>query len=144
MTFDFNGQTVVVTGAASGIGAVIARHFADAGAHLVLSDVDGERLGRVAEEIAATGRDRPIVKAGDLSQEVTAGRVIKAAIDKFGTLDVLVNNAGGGIIKPFLDHTPDTLRTTIDRNLWTTLWCTWHAVPVMKARGYGRIVNVAS
>jgi 2,3-dihydroxy-2,3-dihydro-p-cumate dehydrogenase len=144
MTFDFNGQTVVVTGAASGIGAVIARHFADAGAHLVLSDVDGERLGRVAEEIAATGRDRPIVKAGDLSQEVTAGRVIKAAIDKFGTLDVLVNNAGGGIIKPFLDHTPDTLRTTIDRNLWTTLWCTWHAVPVMKARGYGRIVNIGA
>ena len=144
MTFDFVGQTVVVTGAASGIGAVIARHFADAGAHLVLSDVDGERLGRVAEEIAATGRDRPIVKAGDLSQEVTAGRVIKAAIDKFGTLDVLVNNAGGGIIKPFLDHTPDTLRTTIDRNLWTTLWCTWHAVPVMKARGYGRIVNIGA
>ena len=144
MTFDFEGQTVVVTGAASGIGAVIARHFADAGAHLVLSDVDGERLGRVAEEIAATGRDRPIVKAGDLSQEATASRVIKAATEKFGTLDVLVNNAGGGIIKPFLDHTPDTLRTTIDRNLWTTLWCTWHAVPVMKARGYGRIVNIGA
>lgn len=144
MTFDFDGQTVVVTGAASGIGAVIARHFADAGAHLVLSDVDEERLGSVAKEIAATGRDRPIVRAGDLSQEATAGSVIKAAIEKFGTLDVLVNNAGGGIIKPFLDHTPDTLRTTIDRNLWTTLWCTWHAVPVMKARGYGRIVNIGA
>ena len=144
MTFDFNGQTVVVTGAASGIGAVIARHFADAGAHLVLSDADEERLGRVADEIAATGRDRPIVKAGDLSQEPVAGRVIKAAVETFGALDILVNNAGGGIIKPFLDHTPETLRTTIDRNLWTTLWCTWHAVPIMKARGYGRIVNIGA
>jgi 2,3-dihydroxy-2,3-dihydro-p-cumate dehydrogenase len=144
MTFDFVGQTVVVTGAASGIGAVIARHFADAGAHLVLSDVDETRLGGVADAIAATGRDRPIVKAGDLSQEATASRVIKAATENFGTLDVLVNNAGGGIIKPFLDHTPETLRTTIDRNLWTTLWCTWHAVPVMKARGYGRIVNIGA
>lgn len=144
MTFSYKGQTVVVTGAASGIGAVIAQHFAEAGANLVVSDVDEERLGKVAEEIAAAGYDRPVVTAGDLSLETVAGRVINAAIDKFGALDVLVNNAGGGIIKPFLDHTPDTLRTTIDRNLWTTLWCTWHAVPFMKARGYGRIVNIGA
>jgi 2,3-dihydroxy-2,3-dihydro-p-cumate dehydrogenase len=144
MTFSYEGQTVVVTGAASGIGAVIARHFADAGANLVISDIDEDPLGKVADEIAATGRARPLVKAGDLSQESVAGRVIKAAIEKFGTIDILINNAGGGIIKPFLDHTPDTLRTTIDRNLWTTLWCTWHALPIMKARGYGRIVNIGA
>ncbi len=144
VTFRFDGQTVVVTGAASGIGAVIARHFADAGANLVLSDVDGERLGVVADSIVTSGHARPILKAGDLAQEDVAGDVIKAAIEKYGTLDILVNNAGGGIIKPFLEHTPDTLRTTIDRNLWTTLWCTWHAVPIMKARGYGRIVNIGA
>ena len=144
MNFRFDGQTVVVTGAASGIGAVIARHFADAGAHLVLSDVDGDRLEAVADDIVTGGHARPILKAGDLSREDVAGSVIKAAIDTFGTLDILVNNAGGGIIKPFLDHTPDTLRTTINRNLWTTLWCTWHAVPIMKARGYGRIVNIGA
>lgn len=144
MTYRFDGQTVVVTGAASGIGAVIARHFADAGAHLVLSDVDGDRLETVADNIVAGGYARPILKAGDLSREDVAGGVIKAAIETFGTLDILVNNAGGGIIKPFLDHTPDTLRTTIDRNLWTALWCTWHAAPIMKARGYGRIVNIGA
>jgi 2,3-dihydroxy-2,3-dihydro-p-cumate dehydrogenase len=144
MTYRFDGQTVVVTGAASGIGAVIARHFADAGAHLVLSDIDEDRLGAVADNIAAGGHARPILTAGDLSREDVAGGVIKAAVETFGTLDILVNNAGGGIIKPFLDHTPDTLRTTIDRNLWTTLWCTWHAVPIMKARGYGRIVNIGA
>lgn len=144
MTFRFDGQTVVVTGAASGIGEVIARHFADGGAQMVLSDIDEARLGKVADAVAAAGANRPIVKAGDLSQEAIAGDVIKAAIEAFGTLDILVNNAGGGIIKPFLDHTPDTLRTTIDRNLWTTLWCTWHAVPIMKARGYGRIVNIGA
>jgi len=144
MTVQFDGQSVVVTGAASGIGAVIARRFADAGARLVLSDIDEARLGAVADEIAAGGADRPVVKAGDLSREDVAAAVIKSAVDAFGALDVLVNNAGGGIIKPFLDHTPDTLRTTIDRNLWTTLWCTWHAAPVMKARGYGRIVNIGA
>ena len=140
----FTDQVVVVTGAASGIGVVIAKHFADAGARLVLSDVDEKRLNLVAEDIAASGRDKPTVRAGDLSLEDVAGGVIKSAVETYGTLDVLVNNAGGGIIKPFLDHTPDTLRTTIDRNLWTTLWCTWHAVPIMKAKGYGRIVNIGA
>ena len=144
MNSRFSGQVVVVTGAASGIGVVIARHFADAGARLVLSDVNEKGLKSVAEHIAASGRDMPTVKAGDLSREEVAGDLIKSAVETFGTLDVLVNNAGGGIIKPFLDHTPDTLRTTIDRNLWTTLWCTWHAVRIMKAKGYGRIVNIGA
>jgi 2,3-dihydroxy-2,3-dihydro-p-cumate dehydrogenase len=144
MNSRFSGQVVVVTGAASGIGVVIARHFADAGARLVLSDVNEKGLKSVAEDIAASGRDMPTVKAGDLSREEVAGDLIKSAVETHGTLDVLVNNAGGGIIKPFLDHTPDTLRTTIDRNLWTTLWCTWHAVRVMKAKGYGRIVNIGA
>jgi 2,3-dihydroxy-2,3-dihydro-p-cumate dehydrogenase len=144
MNSRFSGQVVVVTGAASGIGVVIARHFADAGARLVLSDVNEKGLKSVAEDIAASGRDMPTVKAGDLSREEVAGDLIKSAVETHGTVDVLVNNAGGGIIKPFLDHTPDTLRTTIDRNLWTTLWCTWHAVRVMKAKGYGRIVNIGA
>ena len=144
MNSGFTDQVVVVTGAASGIGAVIARHFADAGARLLLSDVDEERLTSVAESIAARGHEKPTVRAGDLSLEGVAGEVVKSAVDTYGTLDVLVNNAGGGIIKPFLDHTPETLRTTIDRNLWTALWCTWHAVPIMKARGYGRIVNIGA
>jgi 2,3-dihydroxy-2,3-dihydro-p-cumate dehydrogenase len=144
MSSRFSGQVVVVTGAASGIGVVIARHFADAGARLVLSDVNEKGLKSVAEDIAASGCDMPTVRAGDLSREEVAGGLIKSAVETHGTLDVLVNNAGGGIIKPFLDHTPETLRTTIDRNLWTTLWCTWHAVRVMKAKGYGRIVNVGA
>jgi 2,3-dihydroxy-2,3-dihydro-p-cumate dehydrogenase len=144
MNSRFSDQVVVVTGAASGIGVIIAQHFAAAGARLVLSDIDEKRLKSVVGEIAASGHSMPAFKAGDLSKEDVAGGVIKSAIDTFGTLDVLVNNAGGGIIKPFLDHTPDTLRTTVDRNLWTALWCTWHAVPIMKAKGYGRIVNIGA
>src|SRR6202011_3995620 len=77
----FSNQVVVVTGAASGIGAVIARHFADAGARLVLSDVDEKRLKSVAEDIAASGHDMPTVRVGDLSQEDVAGGVIKSAVE---------------------------------------------------------------
>ncbi|HBC53282.1 MAG TPA: 2,3-dihydroxy-2,3-dihydro-p-cumate dehydrogenase, partial [Alphaproteobacteria bacterium] len=50
---------------------------------------------------------------------------------------ILVNNAGGGVIKPFLEQTPETLRITLDRNLWTTLWCTRAAIPEMQKRKYG-------
>lgn len=53
-------------------------------------------------------------------------------------------NASGGVILPFLSHTPETLRTTIDRNLWTAIWCCWHALPHMKAAGYGRIINIGA
>jgi 2,3-dihydroxy-2,3-dihydro-p-cumate dehydrogenase len=86
----------------------------------------------------------PMIRAGDLSLEDVAGRVIKSAVEAYGTLDVLVNNAGGGIIREFLKHTPDTLRETIDRNLWTCLWCCREALPHMVAQNYGRIVNVGA
>ena len=144
MTDRFSGQIVVVTGAASGIGAVIARHFAEQDAALVLSDIDGAKLTASADALAAAGHRKPMIHVGDLAKEDVAGKLIGDAVELHGSIDILVNNAGGGIIKPFLDHTPDTLRTTVDRNLWTALWCTWHAVPIMKAKGYGRIVNIGA
>ena len=57
---------------------------------------------------------------------------------------MLVNNAGGGVILPFLSHTPQTLRATLDHNLWTTLWCTRAFLPSMLANKYGRIVNLGA
>lgn len=85
-----------------------------------------------------------LVVPADLSQEEQARGVVDAALDRFGKIDILVNNAGGGIIRAFLEHTPETLKATIDRNLWTTLWCSWLTAPHMKARGYGRIVNIGA
>jgi 2,3-dihydroxy-2,3-dihydro-p-cumate dehydrogenase len=59
-------------------------------------------------------------------------------------VDILVNNAGGGVVRPTLTHTEETLRATIDRNLWTTIYCTLAAIPVMQAQQYGRIVMMGA
>jgi 2,3-dihydroxy-2,3-dihydro-p-cumate dehydrogenase len=120
------GQVAIVTGAGRGIGAVIAGRLERDGATLVRADLQqGDFMG-------------------DLSDESTAGHLIAQTIAQHGHIDILVNNAGGGIIRPFLDHTPNTLRATIDRNLWTAIWCCWHALPHMKAAGYGRIINIGA
>src|SRR3546814_4030518 len=70
--------------------------------------------------------------------------VCSSDLQTLGAPAILVNNAGGGILRPFLDHTPETLRTTIDRNLWTAIWCSWHALPHMRAAGWGRIINIGA
>lgn len=128
-------RVAIVTGAGRGIGLAIARRLQADGVRVMIADLD-EGLAKAA------GGDAWF--AGDLAYEATAGRLIQATIDTLGTPAILVNNAGGGILRPFLDHTPDTLRTTIDRNLWTAIWCSWHALRHMKAAAWGRIINIGA
>ena len=70
--------------------------------------------------------------------------LLDAAISAFGGVDILVNNAGGGVIRPTLEHTEETLRATIDNNLWTTIRCTLAMLPHMAGRGCGRIINIGA
>jgi 2,3-dihydroxy-2,3-dihydro-p-cumate dehydrogenase len=142
-TNKLEGRVAVVTGAARGIGFAIAERYAQEGAKLVMADLDVKSLEESAARLRATGAD-VVTEAGDLAQQDVAERTIKAASTRFGRLDILANNAGGGILRPFLDHTPETLRATVDRNLWTCIWCCWYALPVMKAQRYGRIVNLGA
>jgi 2,3-dihydroxy-2,3-dihydro-p-cumate dehydrogenase len=140
----FGDRVAVVTGGASPIGFGIAERLAAEGARLVLGDVDRDRLDVAGEKLAAVAPDRIRTVAGDLSRQEDAAALIAAATDHFGALDVLVNCAGGGVIRKTADHTEETLRATIDRNLWTTMYCTLAALPVMAEAGYGRIVNVGA
>jgi 2,3-dihydroxy-2,3-dihydro-p-cumate dehydrogenase len=137
------GQVAVVTGAAHGIGFAIARRLAAEGARVVLGDVEAEKLVAAKAELVGEAAGVEAL-AGDLSREDEARNLIGLAVAEFGRIDILVNNAGGGVILPFLEHTSDTLRQTIDRNLWTTLWCTRAALPPMLERQYGRIVNIGA
>lgn len=138
------GQTALITGTARGLGVVIAEQFGRDGANVVLVDRDGGNLPSVAEQVKAAGAGAVTWTAQDLSIEEGATAAVDSALQKFGRLDILVNNAGGGIIRPFLEHTPETLRETLDRNLWTTLWCLRAALPHMAHQGYGRIVNISA
>ena len=137
-------NVAVVTGAARGIGLAIAERLARDGARLVVADMDEAELDNATKHLGKEFGSEVVSYAGDLSSEAVAKATIDLAVDRFGRLDILVNNAGGGIIKAFAEHTPETLRTTIDRNLWTVLWCSWHAVPKMRANLYGRIINLGA
>lgn len=140
----FEHRVAIVTGAAGAIGTEIARRLGSEGARLVLADANGQRLAERRDELDAELHTDPVAVAGDLSEPETAAAITAAGLERFGQIDVLVNNAGGGVIRPTLDHTEDTLQATIARNLWTALRATIAVVPVMRAAGYGRVVFVGA
>lgn len=134
------GRVAIVTGACSGIGRAIVERLLAEGMRLMVADLEQAPL----DELAGDMGGGLAVHAGDLSEEATVRDMIAKTVAAFGGIDALVNNAGGGIIKPFLEHTAETLHATLNRNLWTTLWCCHVAIPVMLERGYGRIVNIGA
>ena len=138
------GQVAVITGAARGLGVAIAAQFAEDGARIVLADRSAETLPQVTAALLAAGAPEVKWIAEDLSKETGAEAAVALTVTSWGRIDILVNNAGGGIIRPFMEHTADTLRETMDRNLWTTIFCTRAALRHMLAREYGRIVNISA
>jgi 2,3-dihydroxy-2,3-dihydro-p-cumate dehydrogenase len=133
------GRAAIISGAASPIGQAVARKFRDEGAQLVLGDRDQAGLERIGAEVPGAR-----LVCSDLSKVEGAQELVDAALQSFGRIEILVNNAGGGVLLPFLEHTPETLHETIDRNLWTCIWLTRAALPHMLACGYGRIVNMGA
>jgi 2,3-dihydroxy-2,3-dihydro-p-cumate dehydrogenase len=136
------GRIAIVTGAGRGIGKAIAARLLADGATVMVCDLDEQSAALAAESLNAGGRAIPF--GGNLARREVAESLVTETIRRFGRIDILVNNAGGGIIRPFLEHTPETLVETIDRNLWTALWCSWLVLPHMKAAGQGRIVNLGA
>jgi 2,3-dihydroxy-2,3-dihydro-p-cumate dehydrogenase len=137
------GKVAIVTGAGRGIGAAIARRLFADGARVMVADLDEAAATAVCHALS----DDPTVAAGfagDLSDPETAKKLVQNTTERLGGLDILVNNAGGGILRPFLSHTVETLRATIDRNLWTAIWCSYHALPLMREAGSGRIINIGA
>lgn len=138
----FNTRNAIVTGAASGLGLGIARYLAAQGVRVCAADVNSDQLKEILPTISPAPHGAPIMVGGDLSVRDDARELIQTAIAEFGVVDILVNNAGGGVIRPTLEHTEETLRATMDRNLWTMIYCTLEVLPHMIERRYGKIINV--
>jgi 2,3-dihydroxy-2,3-dihydro-p-cumate dehydrogenase len=144
MTRKLESRVAIITGSARGLGVALVEQFAADGASILLVDKNGETLPEVADRARDCGAPAVAYTAEDLSTESGAAAVLELALNKWGKVDILVNNAGGGLIRPFLEHTAETLKETIDRNLWTTIWCIRAVLPPMIERGYGRIVNISA
>jgi 2,3-dihydroxy-2,3-dihydro-p-cumate dehydrogenase len=139
VTAALDGRTAVVTGADSGIGLGILRRLAEDGARVFVATRDEESLPDVLAHPGVVGG-----RAGLLNESGVAEDLISAAIEALGRVDVLVNNAGGGVIKPTLEHTEESLRATIDNNLWTTIRCVRAVLPHMVTRAHGRLINIGA
>src|SRR5215831_7639580 len=136
-------RVAVVTGAANGLGREIAMLLARQGARVTLGDVDASGLDKTAAMIADAG-GAALAVAGDLTEEVTAQRLIAACVERFGRIDILVNDVGGSRSAKIWEMTVEDWDFVLRLNLRPTFLCTRAAVPHMMRRRYGRIVCMSS
>jgi 3-oxoacyl-[acyl-carrier protein] reductase len=140
----FAEKTAVVTGSASGFGEAIARRFAEEGARVALADIDEAGGKRVTAIIEEAGGRAAFVRT-DVSRDEDVERMIDFAVQQFGGLDVLVNNAGlSHRTLPMVDLPEDEYDRVFAINTKSVYLAARHAVPVLRARGGGVIVNTAS
>jgi short-subunit dehydrogenase len=137
------GKVVIVTGASEGIGRETAKAFAAAGLKVVAAARNVDRLEGLVREIAGAGGEALAVRA-DVSSAEDVDAMVRATVDRFGRVDVLVNNAGYGVLGPLAGVSDDQLRGVFDVNVFGLLRCTRAVVPEMRKRGCGTVVNVSS
>lgn len=136
-------RVAIVTGASKGIGREIALQLADAGTDLVICARGSAALAAVAQEIMQRGRNVEAVIA-DVSTPAGTTLVLERTRARFGRVDVLVNNAGKGSPKKMLDLTDDDWRASFDLNFMSAVRLSLSCVPLMRAQGGGRIINISS
>lgn len=137
------GKVIAVTGASSGIGEAVARHFAKAGAAVMLGARRLHRLEVVADEIRRDG-GRAALQRLDVTRREDAVAFVQAAVAQFGRLDVIVNNAGVMPLSPVADLKVEEWDRMVDVNLKGVLYGVAAALPVFQAQGSGHVVNVTS
>jgi 7-alpha-hydroxysteroid dehydrogenase len=138
-----DGRAAIVTGAGRGIGAACALALAEAGADVVIASRTEEQLQSVAKEIDALGR-RAVVVPIDVNDNDAVAALVDRCTDAFGRVDVVVNNAGGTMPRPFLDTSPGYLERAFHFNVTSAFVLSKAAVPHMLERGEGSIVNISS
>ena len=140
----FTGKTVLVTGAAVGIGRAVAIKFAQNGAKVAIVDINTDKLEKVKKEIEKYTKEVIAIKC-DISNQTSVCEAVKEATDVFGSVDILINNAAvWRDISSILNTSIELWRRYFDINVFGTVNCIKAVLPKMIENGYGKIVNVAS
>lgn len=132
------GKTVLITGASEGIGAACASEFARAGARLSLTARNQAGLEQAA------GKTDAVITAGDITDPAVRERVVARTLERFGQIDILINNAGMGLYMPSWQTPMEDARRIWELNFFSLLGMTQLVVPHMRTRGSGMVVNVGS
>lgn len=139
----FQDRVSLITGAGSGIGKATAEAFAREGACVVIMDIDGHSARHTAQQIESSGQ-RAIWLAGDIGNSSDAAAAAHCALDAFGRLDFLFNNAGMEFVSPLLETTEEQWDAVMNTNMKGTYLMTRAALKIMVATGFGVIINNAS
>jgi NAD(P)-dependent dehydrogenase (short-subunit alcohol dehydrogenase family) len=144
LCYEIKGQTAIVTGASSGLGVSFAEALAEEGVNLVIAARRYEKLVKVAEALTRKHNVKVIPIKTDVSKEDDVLSTVRTAVEKFGSLEIIVNNAGIASLSPSIDMTLEEWKKVIDINLTGVFLCARAAAREMIKRSYGKIVNIAS
>ncbi len=138
----FKDKVVIVTGASSGIGEAVAREFAANSSKVMLAARSEKRLKAIVNEIRARNQEASFIRT-DVSRETDCRNLVEKTVEKYGTVNILINNAGLSMRAAFIDVDLSVLHTLMNVNFWGTVYCTRYALPYL-VENKGSVVGVSS
>ncbi len=137
-------KVALITGAAKGLGAEVARHLAKEGYTVVVHFNKSRDLAQKVLDEISTISPKSIIVSADLAQEVEVRKMFEKVEGEFGRIDLLVNNVGNFLFKPFAKTTNGEFRDLVESNLMTTLYCSREALKLMRKQKSGHIINIGA